>query len=330
MTETDEFDVGAISALRMPPRGILPLPSNKSPGLKNSKRNLSSTKDNAANPTGEAKKRSKQEIDDLSRRCAEALNHIRGEICLAEGKFSDALDHLKKVGNLPKEQLAYALSLAGDHDEAVKKAREEATDAAEAVLPRAVLVEVLRKKGDQDAARTEFETLRKLAATADLTIPALARLSSFSQELGYPEDWRKPLDLLKISACAPHWIHLAHSLGVRGQRSPGACRSYRQEVVAPSDFGNQPVVVFFYLGHGCIHCVEQLNTFVPWPKNTQLPGFNSSQLAPIRRTLCTNRWSKPSKMEAFRFPILANPELDHLRNIVVSMISPTLRCMEPI
>ena len=52
------------------------------------------------------------------------------------------LELLKKVGNLPKEQLVRAHTLAEEHVQAVKLARSAVKTSEQAVLPRAALVEV--------------------------------------------------------------------------------------------------------------------------------------------------------------------------------------------
>jgi peroxiredoxin/Tfp pilus assembly protein PilF len=314
MTETDQIRRQRYLGVAHAATGYPPASLEQIAWLEQLKAEVAASKDKQANSSGADKKRSKQEIEDLTRRCDEALNHIRGAICLAESNYSGARDHLKKVGNLPKEQLAYALSLAGDHEEAVKKAREEATDSPQAVVARAVFVEVLRKKGDHDAARKEFETLCQLAATADLTIPALARLSSFAQELGYPNDWRKPLKSAPDIGFRPALDSLGPLTWSSWTAEPWNLPDHTgKKWSLPSDFGNQPVVVFFYLGHGCIHCVEQLNTFGPLAKEYAAAGIQLVAIGTDPQDTLYKSLEQAKQEGGFPFPILANPELDQFK-----------------
>lgn len=220
------------------------------------------------------KTRTKREIDDLQRRVTESLNHIRGVQAQTAGNYAKSLELLKKVGNLPKEQLVRAHSLADDHKQAVKLAREAVKAGEQAVLPRAALVAALWHQGERDAAGEELRTLRKLAATADPDLPAFARLGEVMNDQECPPEWRVKLELPTdigerpaleslgplrwTPSAAPNWELADHE---------GKPRSLA------ADYAGQPVVVIFYLGHGCLHCVEQLQTFAPLVKEYEAAGI---------------------------------------------------------
>ena len=221
-----------------------------------------------------AKTRTKREQDDLRRRITESLNHIRAMQAQTAGDSKKALDLYKKVGNLPKEQLARAYSLAGEHKEAVKLAREAVKSGEQAVLPRAALVDALWQQGEREEAGKELQTLRKLAATADLDLPVFTRLGEVLNDQECPPDWRAKLELPKdigvrppleslgplrwTPSMAPNWELADHE---------GKIRSLA------TDYHGQPVVVIFYLGQGCLHCVEQLQTFAPMAKEYEAAGI---------------------------------------------------------
>ncbi len=221
-----------------------------------------------------AKTRTKREQDDLRRRITESLNHIRGMQAQTAGDSKKALELFKKVGNLPKEQLARANSLAGEHKEAVKLAREAVKAGEQAVLPRAALVDALWQQGEREEAGKELQVLRKLAATADPDLPAFTRLGEVMKDQECPPDWRAKLEQPKdigvrpaleslgplrwTPAAAPNWELADHE---------GKIRSLG------TDYHGQPVVVIFYLGQGCLHCVEQLQTFAPMAKEYEAAGI---------------------------------------------------------
>jgi peroxiredoxin len=228
----------------------------------------------AAVEAAPAKTRTKRETEDLQRRVTESLNHIRGMQAQTAGEYAKSLELLKKVGNLPKEQLVRAHSLADDHKEAVKLAREAVKAGEQAVLPRAALVAALWHAGEREAAGEELRTLRKLAATADADLPAFARLGEVMNDQECPPEWRTKLETPKdigvrpaletlgplrwTPATAPNWSLADHE---------GKQRSLAM------DYAGQPVVVIFYLGHGCLHCVEQLQSFAPMTKEFEAAGI---------------------------------------------------------
>jgi peroxiredoxin len=45
-------------------------------------------------------------------------------------------------------------------------------------------------------------------------------------------------------------------------------------LISLKQFEGQPVIVLFYLGHGCVHCVEQLTTFAPKTKDFTEAGIS--------------------------------------------------------
>ena len=38
----------------------------------------------------------------------------------------------------------------------------------------------------------------------------------------------------------------------------------REQLISLEDYRGKPMVLIFYLGHGCLHCAEQLQAFGPW------------------------------------------------------------------
>jgi len=262
------------------PSGAKPQAEQKADARTNDRQNASTcaiireTALNAAESSQPAKTRTKRESDDLQRRVTESLNHIRGVQAQTAGDHKKAVELLKKVGNLPKEQLVRAYSLADDHKEAVKQAREAVKAAEQAVLPRAALVAALWHSGERDAAGEELKTLRKLAATADPDLPAFARLGEVMNDQECPPDWRAKLELPKDIGVRPP-LETLGPLRWTPSAAPNwelADHEGKQRSLAV-DYAGQPVVMIFYLGHGCLHCVEQLQTFAPMTKDFEAAGI---------------------------------------------------------
>jgi peroxiredoxin len=151
---------------------------------------------------------------------------------------------------------------AGDADVAEWCAREYAANRPYQVRPQANLVDILYRIGKKDDARTEFETLRELAGTADLDSPPLARLAPIAREFDYPTDWRRPEKIRKTLAGR----RPLESLGPLVWR-PWSAPDWklkdaggRQHTLA--EFHGKPLLMIFFLGRGCLHCKQQLEAFV--------------------------------------------------------------------
>jgi peroxiredoxin/tetratricopeptide (TPR) repeat protein len=155
------------------------------------------------------------------------------------------------------------LADAGELDEAIKLANKAVKEDEQQVRPLAVLVDLHWRKDRQKEAIEQFQILRQVAAVADLDTPMLARLAPVAEAAGVQGDWRiastpaedlgsrPPLDELGPFRWQPYtspsW----------GAKSPAG------ELVSGDEYAGRPRIVIFYLGFGCLHCVEQLNEFSP-------------------------------------------------------------------
>ncbi len=170
--------------------------------------------------------------------------------------------HIKKAKVDPLIEAQW-LADAGDLPGAIKIAEKAIKEGTGQVRPVAVLVDLLWRKGDKEAAGKRFETLRKLAGEADIDTPMLAKLTPVAKAAGIEGDWRiapepasdlgerPPLDSLGPFRWQPY---RAESWGAKNAQG---------ELVASEEFGGRPCILIFYLGFGCLHCVEQLHAFAP-------------------------------------------------------------------
>jgi peroxiredoxin len=85
--------------------------------------------------------------------------------------------------------------------------------------------------------------------------------------------------------------------------------SRRQYTISLDDYRGKPVVVIFYLGFGCLHCVEQLATFAPLAEEYQAAGIElvaigSDDLEDLHAAL-----KEYSQQKNIPFPLLADASL---------------------
>ncbi len=240
------------------------------------------------------------------------LAELRGYAALAADKPADAKAEFEKIKNsdgLRQDHLAHALSLTGDHAQAEKIARKAADDGPNEVYPLAVLIDVLARAGKKPAAKAEFAKLRLVAADADLDNRVFGRLRPLADELKLPVDWRIAREPSIDVGDRPD----LESLGpFRWQPTPATSWTLsgaRDEPVSLDDYRGKPVVVIFYLGSGCLHCVEQLQKFAPLASKfadarISLVAISSEPLDTLQGSL-TNL----SPEEPIPFPLAADPEL---------------------
>jgi peroxiredoxin len=200
----------------------------------------------------------------LERACAE----LRGHVALANGAAKAAQDWFARAGEIDPEVRANLYAAAGD----AAKVDEATRDTDRRVYRLADRTDLLQRLGKNAEARAAFVDLRSLAGTADLDDPPLARLAPLAATYGWPRDWRTPIVPPDVGRRPP-----LDSFGpLRWQ--PWAAADWALpdadgRIVRSSDYRGKPVVVIFYLGFGCIHCVEQLTAFLPRARDFAAAGI---------------------------------------------------------
>ena len=127
--------------------------------------------------------------------------------------------------------------------------------------PRARLVELFWRAGQREDAKKAFEVLRESSASLDMDLPIFQRLAPIAAELELPVDWRVFHPPANDLGQRPD----LETLGpFRWQPSPaadGEVQDSQGKRVRLEQFRGRPLIVIFYLGVGCLHCVEQLHAF---------------------------------------------------------------------
>jgi peroxiredoxin len=162
---------------------------------------------------------------------------------------------------------------AGDPDVAEWCARQYAENRERQVRPQANLVEILYAVGKKDDARTEFETLREMAGMADLDSPPFARLAPIARELGYPTDWRLPAKINKALASRRSLPSLGPLLWRPWTAPDWKLPDADGRIHTLAEFHGKPVVMLFFLGHDCPHCIQQLEAFSKKAKQFEEAGL---------------------------------------------------------
>ncbi len=214
--------------------------------------------------------------DELKKQISQLQEIISRGAAAAACQRKDKAAFEKHVKTAKLNQLIQAqwLADAGDVDSAIKLAEQAVRGGAGQVRPVAVLVDLLWRNGNQEDAKKKFQSLRELAGHADIDTPMLAKLSPVAKAAGIDGDWRikpapakdlgdrPPLDELGPFRWQPYMAESWAAVNAQG------------DLVASEEFSGRPCIVIFYLGFGCLHCVEQLHAFSPMIEQFKEAGID--------------------------------------------------------
>ncbi|MEZ6107207.1 MAG: redoxin domain-containing protein [Pirellulaceae bacterium] len=258
-----------------------------------------------------AEKEAAKPFDERIKRFERALQALEGFVAWRQADFAKAHELLHDLNDVHESIRAEVQTLAGETEEGLKKLADQVERRPGQVIPRAVRAWTLAELGRADEAREVLEDLRGTSSCFDLDAPLIARLQPLVAAAGWPEDWRlekapaedlgpRP-DLASLGPfrwtppAAPHWT-LTDATGAE---------------VCSAQWQGRPVVVIFYLGAGCLHCVEQLKAFAPERDKFLENGFDLIAIS------CEDEESLARSIkdygESMPIPLVADPELTAFR-----------------
>ncbi len=231
-------------------------------------------KKNAAD-IDKAKLAAGKKFDNRIKSLSDAVSELNAYAGLLVGTDETSKTLLNEVKGIAKDRLARLYLRAGDHEKAETLAREAVESAENEVIPLANQIDVLFRIGKKEEAGEAFAKLREISGDIDdLSRAPFQRLTEIAKDLSFPTDWRVAKQL-------------SHDVGERPQLdSIGPLRYTPQPApswnlsdaegnyVSLSQYKGKPVVVIFYLGHGCLHCAEQLTAFAPKTKEFMEEGIS--------------------------------------------------------
>ena len=247
-------------------------------------------------------------ISTLERGLAEARMYL----ALQANDLEKAKAEYAKVRDLRSERKALLQLRMGNSEEAIKLAASAVKSAPEQARPLAAQAYILHETKKPAEAKTAFDHLRRIAPELDLDVAWFARLSPLAESLKLPADWRETRSEAK---------DIAPKLDDLGpfRWKPSAAQAFsltdrNGKPFALDQYRGQPVVLIFYLGKGCTHCMEQLNAFDPLAaefekKGITLLAVSTDTAQGLRDTFI----GYDAKDRHFNFPLLSDPTLDTFR-----------------
>jgi peroxiredoxin len=233
---------------------------------------------------------------------------------LAAGKNDDVKPLLEIARDIPAERRARISLAIGDTAEALRLA-QQASDADTAqVQALANLANIQWSAGRKNAAKETFAKLRALSAEIDRDLPVFSRLAPIAASLDLSGDWRTQAAASTGQIARPEMKSLGpfrwHPYAAPDWSLPD--RDEKQHALA--DFKGKPVLMVFYLGSGCSHCIEQLNVFAPLTPEFANAGIQIVAVSTDSADGLHKTFAQAKDASGFPFPILADPGLSAFKS----------------
>ena len=240
------------------------------------------------------------------------LNQYLAELLACQAVVDEDADEFKKqigkAGKMSREHKSQLYLKVGNKEEAEKLASQSARAEGQ-VQPLANYVDILWRSGKEKEAVEQFKKLRNISAHIDIERAVFQRLAPVAKKLELPEDWRIEFqsagdvgDRPSLDTLGPfRWIPTP---ATQWELTDGQGKKHTL-----ADYTGRPVIVIFYLGKGCAHCIEQLGTFAPETDRFKKAGIDliaisTDDVNGLRETVQQNKTGSP-----FPFPLVSDTSL---------------------
>ncbi len=256
-----------------------------------------------------AGERAKRGFSSRVRTLETAENELEGHLHYAHNAYVDAAASFAKVSSFDKGWLASVQQLAGENEKAIETINKHVSGHKNETVPLAWKVSVLWNADKKDDAKKAFAELQKISETIDLDVPVFQMLKPISAELGFKADWRQPREKSKDFGERPNLQELGPFRWSPSAAPSFALQDHNEEIRSLTEYSGKPVVVIFYLGHGCLHCAEQLKAFAPMTEKFEEAGLSLIAISTDGQEDLKISHENYGK-EEFPFPLVANADLD--------------------
>lgn len=187
---------------------------------------------------------------------------LEGLVLLIEGKHEEALKRLEEASSMRPEAKARAQLRGGKPDLAIETMRKAVENNPNQVPPLACQVEILQGAGKDIEAKDAYAKLVSICEMKEPGVPVFDRLKSITQAWA-AAGWQPPAPPDRSQA-TPTRIDLnpLGSLGWSPYQAEGFALSDTNGALWNlSEHRGRNVIVVFYLGGKCAHCMQQLEVF---------------------------------------------------------------------
>ncbi len=197
-----------------------------------------------------------------------ALAELEGLQLLARGEIGPAFDQFAKATSMRPEALARAHLAARNYGFAESTARQAVEKNPNQVPALAAQVEILHACGKEKEAREAYKALEPMARWADRDLPVFRRLEAVISRWKAEGTWTGSAPQAANASGTDETAIDRIDLKTLGPLvwSPFSAESFSQTDTtgAPWKLANlkgKNVLIIFFLGGKCAHCMQQLQTF---------------------------------------------------------------------
>jgi peroxiredoxin len=285
--------------MKLPVRGLGPAPASAITRLA---AKLAATTRPATNPATRPAKPA-----DTRSAIDQAIDHINAEKALVAGDFARAAT-LLTAANARKEHIALAYLAAKNFAKAEELAKEAVNRGKGQTDPLATLILVLHGAGKKAEAAKTFDALQKLAEAVDVTVEPYKSLCAIAPQYGYKTDFRIARKLPADIGQRPPLDSLGPFCWHPSPAPPWTAPSSSDTSLSLSAYRGKPVILLFYLGHGCPHCVKQIHDFAAMSKQFAAAGISLVGIGTDPPDLLGRTWTSATPAPAF--PLVSDGSLD--------------------
>ena len=245
-----------------------------------------------------------------------ALAELEGLQLLARGDVGSAFEQFAKATSMRPESLARAHLVARNYGFAESTARQAVEKNPNQVPALAAQVEILHAAGKEKEAREAYKTLEALARWADRDVPVFRRLDTIFSRWKAEGTWTEPDTQAANSSGTDETAINRIDLNTLGPLvwGPSVADAFSRTDTAGAPWNlathkGKKVLVIFFLGGKCAHCMQQLQTF--GTEYESLKKLNVETVAISSDDLDAAKALKNNKDGIkFPMPILADPKLE--------------------
>ena len=221
-----------------------------------------------------ARKKANGDADKKLNPVKNALAELRVHDALSTGNTEAARKLAAKIGKLPQIRQARIHLALGDAKKAAELAQKATEKTQNQVLPLANCADVLYAVGRFEEAYADFMELRKISSHIDPGMAVFQRLRPIADDLGLKGDWRVKARKAKDTGKRPNLSSLG-PVHWKPSAAPGwTLADSDGNDFSLADYTGRPLLIIFYLGDGCLHCIEQLKAFAPVTKDFNAAGIS--------------------------------------------------------
>lgn len=259
--------------------------------------------------TDQALDQAQRQSTDVVRAVLDLKQSLCGEKLLAAGDAKGALGEFTAIEGFPKLLLAGAQVAAGEPGKAIELLEGEVKDKPHQLPVLARLLAAYAAANQPEHAARSAELTAELEGMTAATSPLLARVGLEAATAAAPfagdGTGAFPADFGTRPALAELGPATWSPVAAPGFDLPIAGGGSR----ALADYRGRPVLVVFYLGFGCIHCVEQLRAFLPRAEGFAAAGIDLVAIGTDSAEAIADSLVAKAEGGSFPFPLLADPEL---------------------